>query len=385
MCQFLFHIGERAGRAVVAVASGLVIAAAALASAPVASAAPAGRPPLPPRALPELSSSGGGSLQGVVAVLTSDVWAVGFRPAVAGDSKDSVEHWDGSTWQQVAVPSPGPVKWPYAGLTSVSGDSANDVWAAGTAQNANPSFTSYVEHWNGTAWKQTMLSPKCSWGGPWDGLNSIAVLSANNVWAAGFCYSSSLSGGTSTLVEHWNGSTWTQLATPNPSSVEDYFYGVTAVSANDVWAFGFQGDPGSCTPLVEHWNGTKWSVEHSPRLPHGAVAGFVTSGSAVSANDIYAAGYWWNGNKSISLMERWDGTKWSIVASQPLMKNYAPVLSGVSAVSAKDVWAAGYVLEANNNMLADHYDGHTWALTQVASLSGDKGPIPVWRGRDHGV
>ena len=375
--QHLRNIGNGARRAIAAVASALIIVAAAAASGPAAAVALAGRIPPGLRGLPGLSSSEGGSLYGVAAVSASDVWTVGYQTTVAGDSKDSVEHWDGSTWQQEAVPSPGSVKWPYAGLTSVAAVSADDVWAAGTADTPNNgySFTSYMEHWNGTAWKQTMLSPKCSWNGqPWDGLNSIAVLSANNVWAAGFCYWSSLSGGTSTLVEHWNGSTWTQLATPNPSSVEDYFYGVTAVSANDVWAFGFQGDPGSCTPLVEHWNGTKWSVVQTPRLPTAAVTGLLTSGSVVSANNIYAVGHWNNARRGVSLVDNWNGTKWSTVASQSLTGSNAPVLSGVSAVSAKDIWAAGYVIGGNNNVLADHYNGHTWALTQVAGLSGTKVP-----------
>ena len=59
-----------------------------------------------------------------------------------------------------------------------------------------------------------------------------------------------------TLVEHWNGSAWSVVPSPNVGgSYDNALYGVAAVSANDVWAVGHDGDPITGQTLVEHWNG----------------------------------------------------------------------------------------------------------------------------------
>jgi hypothetical protein len=43
-----------------------------------------------------------------------------------------------------------------------------------------------------------------------------------------------------TLAEHWNGSVWSIVSTPVHSSlVEDYLFGVTAITSSDVWAVGY--------------------------------------------------------------------------------------------------------------------------------------------------
>jgi hypothetical protein len=42
--------------------------------------------------------------------------------------------------------------------------------------------------------------------------------------------------------------------------------GIAAVSATDIWAVGYTTDPttGLQRTLTEHWDGTKWSVIASP-------------------------------------------------------------------------------------------------------------------------
>jgi hypothetical protein len=58
-----------------------------------------------------------GSLSGIAATSSSDVWAVG----------DRIEHWDGRHW--VVAPSP---KLPALhGLSSVVAVSADEAWAVG--------------------------------------------------------------------------------------------------------------------------------------------------------------------------------------------------------------------------------------------------------------
>ena len=87
----------------------------------------------------------------------------------------------------------------------------------------------HIEHWNGTSWK-VVSSPS-----PLNisTLNSIATVSAKNIWAVG-------EGNTSspyhTLIEHWNGKKWKVSSSPNNGSGSNYLYGVSAFSANNIWS-----------------------------------------------------------------------------------------------------------------------------------------------------
>ena len=72
-------------------------------------------------------------LYGVAALSASDAWAAGYYctghcGGPAETDRTLIAHWDGTTWAQVPSPSPGTT---VSRLSSVSADSATDVWAAG--------------------------------------------------------------------------------------------------------------------------------------------------------------------------------------------------------------------------------------------------------------
>src|SRR5436305_1036172 len=60
--------------------------------------------------------------------------------------------------------------------------------------------------------------------------------------------------------------------------------GVAAVSAHEIWAVGSN----AAHTLTEHWNGTLWSVVRSPNGPLGA--GTLNAVTAISANDVWTVG-----------------------------------------------------------------------------------------------
>src|SRR5437667_195325 len=111
---------------------------------------------------------------------------------------------------------------------------------------------------------------------------------------------------------------------------------VAAVLARDVWAVGYyqngnsQNGGGPFQTLVERWNGTSWLLISSPNV--GAVSN-LEGAAAVSANDVWAVGSYSNG----TLVEHWNGTSWSVVPS-PNARADDNSLEGVTAVSANDVW-----------------------------------------------
>src|SRR5207253_1509847 len=139
---------------------------------------------------------------------------------------------------------------------------ASNVWAVGWQANRGIAQT-LIEHWNGTQWSVVKSPSPASVDNE---LFGVAAVSATNVWAVGFIANNTANGPVEkTLIEHWNGTQWSVMKSPSPSSVDNNLTGVAAVSANDVWAVGFYANSSNIwQTLTEHWNGTRWSVVKSP-------------------------------------------------------------------------------------------------------------------------
>lgn len=272
----------------------------------------------------------------------SDIWAVGSFGDFT-DPEPQVQHWDGTSWQ--VVPLPSGLDGDLLGVAAVS---ANDVWFVGGEANNGHAL---IFHWNGTSITQvTNPNP-----GSYNRFYDVTAVSANDVWAVG---EYAVNGGVSqTLIEHWNGSTWTQVASPTLKGNYTQFNGVSAVSANDIWAVG---EAGSNT-FAAHWNGTAWVEVPTPKVSF-------SSFRDVSAD---AAGVVWAvGDKSGgTLTERWTGQAWEVVPS-PAPGGFFNDLTGVTVISANDVWAVGYYdVSGNFKTFAIHWDGAKW--TQTGSPSPD--------------
>ncbi len=83
-------------------------------------------------------------------------------------------------------------------------------------------------------------------------------------------------------------------ASPSPGSVND-LNGVASVSANDVWAVG---DTNQQT-LTEHWNGTAWSVVTSPN-PSASQNILDAAAADPSSDQAWAVGAFFNTTNNVS-------------------------------------------------------------------------------------
>jgi hypothetical protein len=141
-------------------------------------------------------------------------------------------------------------------LTGVSSVSAHDVWVVG--YNDVPSSAThqaFAEHYNGTTWSMVSIPNPSSTDTQ---VNGVAAVSADDVWAVG---SYAISGqNAKTLIEHWNGTAWNQVASPHAGTNGAGLAAITVVSASDIWAVGGYNDQTNGYPLFEHWNGTAWSI-----------------------------------------------------------------------------------------------------------------------------
>ena len=224
--------------------------------------------------------------------------------------------------------------------------------------------------------------------GPFKGFGlRIAVALVAAISAFGVAGASSASGPISApLIAYWDGTSWTQQVAPNPDG-SAILTAVAAVSPTDAWALGSYGYSTSApsaqwfNALAEHWDGAS-GQQGAMATPPSSSGAHLSSTAVVSASDIWAVGSWDDfgaGDGPAPLIEHWDGSAWSIVPSPVLPQpaaNQGAQLYGVTAVSATDAWAVGYIGTGTHHNLILHWDGTSWTRVRgphmgpLASLSG---------------
>jgi hypothetical protein len=160
---------------------------------------------------PNPGGAGCPSFSAVAAVASNDVWAVGNYPLYAPGCTvfgNLIEHWDGSSWQIVSTPL-GAGSGGFLGIVAIS---TSDVWAVGyhkTNGGGKPD-TPLSAHWDGRRWtlfstpvlKQSAI------------FTAVAATSGGQVWAVGelgFPYG--------LLIERWNGNSWQVVGNGNAGSL----------------------------------------------------------------------------------------------------------------------------------------------------------------------
>src|SRR5689334_7239646 len=145
---------------------------------------------------------------------------------------------------------------------------------------------------------------------------------------------------------------WGVLTSPNRGNLEKELKGITTVSATDAWAVGEYnpGVPPTVTgrrTLIEHFDGNTWTLTPSPNPSwSGMDLATLEDTDAATATDVWAVGYSedFGSLRLNTLAEHWDGTRWSIVPSpNPAGKSQPNQLFGVAVVSSDDVWAVGQI------------------------------------------
>ena len=142
----------------------------------------------------------------------------------------------------------------------------------------------------------------------------VSCASKTECTAAGYYYSSNgLTGVDRTLVESWNGSRWSLVPTPSPGGGVNFLQGVSCLSVSVCTSVGYYtNSTGVYSTLVESWDGTSWSVVPSPN--QGAVPNYLFGVSCSSPAACTAVGYYYNSsNVAMTLIESWDGTRWSVM------------------------------------------------------------------------
>ncbi len=309
-------------------------------------------------------------LYSVAANSSADAWAVGaaYNSSIR-TQLTLVEHWNGSAWSIVPSPNPGTAKFcgfqSYAGnyLYGVAAVSSSEAWAVGEICPYGFAGT-LTEHWDGTKWA-VVASPNES-DAETNTLAAVASISSNDVWAVGN-YQENATYQWNTLAEHWDGTQWSIVDSPNVAGAdENYLLAVAAVSATDVWAVGYSVTDITYVPLIEHYDGESWTIVTSV-YPPPSEFNQLNAVAAISATDIWAVGYENEnsaGQYGGALTEHWDGTSWSLVDG-PFLGS-AINLYGIAALASNNVWAVGYAVNGSlgfdSHPLTEHWDGTGWTI-----------------------
>ncbi len=313
-------------------------------------------------------------LYGVAAVSSDDVWAVGYY--LNGPRSETLTmHYTNGEWTVVPSPNPG-TSQSTNHLYGVAAVSANDVWAVGGYNNGGRGQTLTMHYTNGE-WT-IVPSPN---PGPYLSSNvlyGVAVVSSDDVWAVGhYIYY----GIYKTITLHYTGGEWTVVSSPNAVTEHSYLTAVAAVSADDVWAVGYGGYSNGVArqTLTMHYTNGQWTLIPSPNMGNNSELQGVT---AVSANDLWAVGRSYEGDfgPDYTLTMHYTNGQWTVVPS-PYVDRYSE-LHGVAAVSANDVWAVGDY-RSNDGIyrtLTMHYSNPcvtpTPTSTATATTTSTNTPIP---------
>jgi hypothetical protein len=297
-------------------------------------------------------------LLGVAAVSPSLAWTVGVMFAANDVNRSLIEKWDGTAWTQVPSANPGHID---DALAAAAAPDATHAFAVGERRTSGNLLRPLIEQFDGTSWSVAPSPHR----GTASALSGVAAIDSTDAWAVG--ERELASGAQAPLVEHWNGATWSVVRSPYVhQSPQTTLSDVSAVSSTDVWAVGtyFAASKGRYQPLAEHWDGTSWSIVPTPD-PGGDFS--FSSLTALAADDVWAVGYSGIGNGPFA--EHWDGSSWNVVTTTNPGRN--SLFLGVAAAGSQ-VYATGVADPGPFNTLAERWDGTSFQVMSTPNVGGKR-------------
>jgi hypothetical protein len=319
---------------------------------------------------------------GAVAVVsTKDVWAVGnFLPDTAGavlpgarsggasagsgaatvnpDATLSLAaHFDGVRWTWTPTPNSGPNYTTLFGVAALPGK----AWAVGVGLDDRYQAHSIIEAWDGAAWRLA-ATPRLDTQR--DILFSASATTANDVWAVGERQDSA--GRFGALIEHWDGTVWSVVPSPDPGSSGNHLNAVAAAGRDDVWAVGQRNDASSDQPLVEHWDGRRWSTQPLS-VPGGT--GAVLDAVTVRGGEVWAVGQTDDAvRQGRPLVAHLHHGQWETT----VLAGVGAAFSNLTGVAIADhvVWAVGTYFDpttGRQHTLIVQHDGSGWRAVPAPS------------------
>jgi hypothetical protein len=225
----------------------------------------------------------------------------------------------------------------------------------------------------GSGW---MVVPSPSIGNFDNNLAAVSAGSATDAWAVGSYDAPSNSNVLNAMGEHFDGTRWTEFPLPNVGLNENSLLGVSELPNGHAWAVGYYVNATyQQQTLIERYDGTVWSVVPSPSP--GARQNILYGVAAVSDTDVWAVGTQKDSSDVFhTLTEHWNGTAWSVVPAMDAGTS-GNSLYAVTAVSSTSVYATGQQAGGGfpSQVLTEHWNG-SWSVLSTPNDAAAS-PLPL--------
>ena len=260
-----------------------------------------------------------------------------------------------STWRVASTPATNPAA--FTSLNDVSCVGPTFCMAAGSTQ-VGVNYAPLVERYDGS-W--SILSVPSPSGGTGAYFNSVSCTGPDFCAAVGVQYPGIFE---QNFAEIWNGTSWSITAAPDRSaSANGSLSGVSCANPTFCIAVGGDAAGGTDESLVERWNGTQWSIVAD--ASSGGLQPELNMVSCLSTSFCSAVGASFAGTE-VPYTEFWNGTSWTIATTPVVSGATQSSFSGVSCALPTMCMAAGYqhTGSASGN-LVEQWNGTTWKVQSV--------------------
>jgi hypothetical protein len=292
------------------------------------------------------ASASGAQLLSVSCSSAASCMAVGSVADLSGNRHALAESWDGSAW--TIQPTPEPQGSIGSELEGVSCPLVRACIAVGFAQGSSSSST-LAEAWNGTVWTVLPTPNPSSLG---NSLGSVSCVSTTACVAVGD-YQSSPYATFSTLAESWDGHTWTLESPQNAEARASDLIGVSCMSSSVCTAVGWAGSQYGSSTLAELRVGPTWTTESSPSPPYSQLY----SVACPATTSCIAVGP--------DLIESWSNAMWSVQPTPISGKFWGVSCSGTSSCTT-----VGSASPSGDATLAEVWDGSSWSVQPTPNPPG---------------
>jgi len=320
----------------------------------------------------------GDDLRQLAAGSDGSLWAFGTRWDEGGDMRGLVERWSGSEWTEM----PAPQTPAFMGIGAVLSD--EEAWAVGDS----------LFRWDGLRWTPTLrLRSEALADGL--SVADLVALDSTDVWSVGYKYAGQYyrdeigdrCARELPVALHWDGKTWSETELP---AVEDMSRGlslraVAVVAADDVWAAGDyqvkigerEATPGDElrwiereVPYLVHWDGTSWTRVTVPGADKGSTV--ITDIAVTRDGDLWLVGHrpGRHDAHTIPIVLVFRHGEWRApngVGGEGWEKFWP---SSVVAVSSRDVWIG---TEPYSRPQLRHWNGVSWEGYDLGDAVFDDG------------